>query len=694
MTLKTTVATIAMTATALYGMQAKADPAPEPGAGDGWTTAIIRIENEEEAASLEEQGVVILRRRGDLLLTFIPPRENERMRKSGHEGVYFGRPIVRTLDKGIPRFGGDKVLSGDGLPQPFTGKGVVTGICDIGIDPMHVNFIGPDGGNRIRRIVEYKESRGVRRVVEPHEYAVWRTDTTFEYHATHVAGILAGSCNEAGYGGIACESDIVVTTSEESDVALLCGVEDILDYAREHGKRAVVNLSMGSYLGPHDGTSLFCQYMDMLGEEAIICMSSGNEGSHKNHLACDLTEEKDKVRFRLGDRSWHQFDIYGATELWCSDSSPLELCVSVYDGATGSVVTSTPVFSLADGGSVTVSSAEGSEFSGVLSPYMKGFLTLYGGVSPENGRFCATLEYDLSTTEKRDGKNYARYEIAVEAKGVPGAHVDVYADGIYTRLMGMSGSPSPDTDGSMSDLATGHNVVSVGMYGNRATVPLLSGGEADSGYEDGGVVEPSSYATLIDGRVMPLTVAPGAVLISSCSTPFLEDNPSFMSDVNAETRDDEGNSHYWIASSGTSMSSPYVAGFLATWVEAWPELTVDDVKRVIASTNEHDIPDPDNPRHGGGWFSPYKGLMEVLRMASVADPDVLDTAVRIMYSDGKLSVFNPGGNELEYRVVSVSGTAVRRGTAKADLEEIGLDGLAPGVYVAYAGGRSLKFIVR
>ena len=42
----------------------------------------------------------------------------------------------------------DKIHKGVDLPQAYTGKGVVTGIVDGGIDPNHINFLKPDGTTR------------------------------------------------------------------------------------------------------------------------------------------------------------------------------------------------------------------------------------------------------------------------------------------------------------------------------------------------------------------------------------------------------------------------------------------------------------------------------------------------------------------------------------------------------------------
>ncbi len=214
---------------------------------------------------------------------------------------------------------------------------------------------------------------------------------------------------------------------------------------------------------------------------------------------------------------------------------------------------------------------------------------------------------------------WATYQLAWKVDGTPGEDVEIYADGTYSRLVGTSGSPAPTADRSISDLACGFNVISVGMYGNRDSVPYShpeifqeEGLYWDkTGYHAGETVIHSSYGTLRDGRVMPLTVAPGATLISSASRYYHEFYP-----LHPHLRIDGSP---WFDESGTSMSSPYVAGYIATWLEAVPTLTSADVKRLIAASNRLDIPEPNDPHNANGYFDPVAGLRLALHEAGVEE---------------------------------------------------------------------------
>ena len=95
----------------------------------------------------------------------------------------------------------------------------------------------------------------------------------------------------------------------------------------------------------------------------------------------------------------------------------------------------------------------------------------------------------------------------------------------------------------------------------------------------------SSYGTLADGRNLPDICAPGASVVSSVNT-YCVTNPS-MGYTNAALQakfEQGGKTYFWHQSLGTSMATPVVAGAIALWLEANPNLTYKDVVRIIKET--------------------------------------------------------------------------------------------------------------
>ena len=70
----------------------------------------------------------------------------------------------------------------------------------------------------------------------------------------------------------------MVGLKSSTDTDILLSIETLIDYAKANGKPLVINISLGSNDGPHDGSSVNDQYYAKLGKEAFICIAAGNEG--------------------------------------------------------------------------------------------------------------------------------------------------------------------------------------------------------------------------------------------------------------------------------------------------------------------------------------------------------------------------------------------------------------------------------
>lgn len=588
------------------------------------TPSVIKIYDESEIDSLLEAGVTIERRRGDILLCYFPSSDDQDdnisqiLKTRGENKIYNyknkKRIISPTLDHAVNYFDAYQIQEGKNFDMPFTGKGIIVGLCDIGLDPLHPTFLDENGKSRIKQITQYKEYDGIKIELKgDEEYLQWKTDTCQEYHATHVAGILGGRGAGTPYKGIATDADIVASVSCLSDFGILMGVEDIIDYAKEVGKPAVINLSVGNYTGAHDGTSLFSQYLDMCADDAIIVLSAGNEGNRTNNLTYVFNENDAPLEFIIGNRAWDQVKMRGITDIWNNSDKPLTISVCIFDDENKQVVYQYDPIKL-NNWEKTVYRWD-SENPVIDELALNGYLVVTAGIDPENGRYNLVIYYDYTSTHLiGTGSGWAKDLISFKLQGEPGDDIDIFADGSHTRLMQVRGNPAPDSHMSISDLATGNRIISVGMYGNRDNYPssVLDSSNPSSEiytvtskYEAFKTVLPSSFGKLRDERNLPLTVAPGIPVMSSISRYY---NESFPSEEHLVA----SNGSLWRGVGGTSMSSPYVAGYIATWLEALPGLTIEDILKLIESSNTHDIPEPDDPRNLNGYFDPVKALRMAL----------------------------------------------------------------------------------
>ncbi|MDE6329363.1 MAG: S8 family serine peptidase [Muribaculaceae bacterium] len=649
------------------------------------------------------------------------PNAGRRVR--GSRGMMPRRmPAKPALDVARGYFNADYIQAGTGLPQPFDGSGVVVGICDIGFDASHATFGGAtdndasasrkegrgrpssrlaarsdqsdgsdlvEGGpaSRVKRMVIYSTAEGSRvDLTEPAAIAARRTDTPDQTHATHVAGILAGNGGGDAYVGLAPGAEIVATTSDLYDVALLAGAEDIIEYAKSVGMPAVINMSVGSYNGPHDGSSLFCQYVDKCADDAIICLSAGNEGETLGHIGYTFAGDE-SLLYRLYDEFWAYRDIRGQIEAWSIDNRPLRASITVHDTKAGGmpVIFETPAIDFTEEPTYVLTSDPELAAADPACHYFEeyaalfdGNIVLQGGVNEENGRYCVTLYADTHTDILvSDTDTWGRYQIGGRVWGEAGQAVDLFADCQYSRFKTTGVTVKPDTDFSLSDLATASRAIAVGAYWGRESAPLGEG-NALSGQPEQRVCAFSSYATLNDGRRLPLTVAPGGFIVSAFNGAYTEAHP------NVATAGTTADGSPWGLDSGTSMSSPYVAGAIATWLQADPTLTSEDVKEIILSTNRTaDYPYEANPRHGCGYFDPYAGLLKVVERGYTGIPVAGAVPLGVSYADGVLRILSTGGHDVAVELYAADGRLLRRLEAPAaPCVELSLDGVPSGIAIA------------
>ena len=162
----------------------------------------------------------------------------------------------------------------------LSGKGVVIGIVDTGIETDHPAFAG-----RILRLWDQTlNGSGVAEgrygaELQPPMVEISR-DTVG--HGTHVAGIAAAE--DPVYEGVAPGADLVIVKSDLMTAHIADGVRYIFRVAATLGRPAVVNLSLGGHGDAHDGTDSLSLVIDSLtGPGRIVCCAAGNEGNDNIH---------------------------------------------------------------------------------------------------------------------------------------------------------------------------------------------------------------------------------------------------------------------------------------------------------------------------------------------------------------------------------------------------------------------------
>ncbi len=171
-----------------------------------------------------------------------------------------------------------------------TGKGVLVGIIDSGIDVTHRAF----WFNGMPRIVHYRDQLSGNLYTQDAIKAGGGKQSPDEVgHGTHVAGIAAGNGvgTPGGKGaGVAPEADLAVVKTSLSTADIVDALEEIFNLAAERSQACVINLSLGIHFGAHDGSSLFERAIDTLCEERgrAVVVAAGNDGAARIHASTTL----------------------------------------------------------------------------------------------------------------------------------------------------------------------------------------------------------------------------------------------------------------------------------------------------------------------------------------------------------------------------------------------------------------------
>ncbi|WP_242863928.1 S8 family peptidase [Clostridium tepidiprofundi] len=187
----------------------------------------------------------------------------------------------------------------------LSGKGVLIGFIDSGIDYTHPAFINQNGTSRIEYIYDIKSNKvwnnaEINKALNsenPYPIVPERDDMG---HGTHVAGIAcAGGKVDKKYYGVAYESSIIMVKMTRTgkvnytkDSQIMRAIKFLVDKSIELKKPLVINLSFSTNDGAHDGKSLLEQYIKIISAQQKISfvVAAGNEGDRAHHVGGVLKE--------------------------------------------------------------------------------------------------------------------------------------------------------------------------------------------------------------------------------------------------------------------------------------------------------------------------------------------------------------------------------------------------------------------
>jgi subtilisin family serine protease len=492
------------------------------------------------------------------------------------------------------------------------GTAVVVGIVDTGLDVAHPDFRRGDGSTRIAWMLVSGAPLGKHPDLEQRfgcdapgqspcaildaadiDALLATPDATDEPrdpsgHGTHVTSIAAGNggpmvSDHPRYVGMAPGATLVIAApsahAQFSDPDILNAARFVFDRAEALGMPAVVNLSLGSDFGPHDGSSALEQGLAaMVGDSKpgrAVVVAAGNSGA----------------LYRIGD-----LGPYGIhTEVHVSPDSLVRIPMTV-PGYQGSVHGSGFVwitFRPGDDVSVGLDGPDGDGWIGMTAPgEEQGYeadegATTAAVVNNTPGANAGITPDTNSAVALFDGTWEASSELAVLLRGHGTAELWVsstedlapgpvsvglsFAKALRAGTIGV-----PASDPRLLSVGCTLNRVAWRPHGTLQSLGLVSFGGVPDPIADS-VCYFSGAGPNPAGAMKPELVAPGAYVAAAMSrdadpravASSMFSGVSCPADMPGCTVVDD-----WHAVGvGTSMSAPFVAGAAALLLQRDPSLT-------------------------------------------------------------------------------------------------------------------------
>ena len=594
---------------------------------DRLLTAFVRIDG-NAAEVLRQYGCKELARVGDISIAAIPLSKLGAL-SCGRQvkRIETGRRCSIQMDTTRLVVNAEKVYTGEGLSQSYTGRGVVVGGQDIGFDLTHPNFYSADMSQyRIKALWDQLSRDTIGSTLYVGRDYVGREallelghpiDGETQTHGTHTAGIAAGSGVEGNgvvspYRGMACDADLVLVDNAADNTSLIdpkdyykftyatdaLGFKYIFDYAESMHQPCVINFSEGSSQDFHGYDQLYYELLaKLIGPGRIIVSSAGNDGARNSYIHKNIGKERAGA-FIMGNEK--RFSCTAKSK------QTFTFRVSVYDNVASPQIV--------DISTVNVCNAQDSLLTDSL---------LVGGKKYKWRVLAYPNSYDTSETAYD-------FQLSSPSKlgDSPQVSLQVMGRDADIELYRMSGYMFPHSLDPVLDAgdcrytifspSSSPDVICVGSTSYRTQFVNYLGEKKV--YDSGQKGIRSSFSAMgptLDGRIKPDVMAPGQNIISSYSTFFIN-NPK---NVNASVKSDvrhfkyNGRTYAWNANAGTSMSAPVVTGAIALWLQADPTLTPADCLEIFAKTCSHydtSLSYPNN-LYGYGQIDVATGLREVLR---------------------------------------------------------------------------------
>ena len=566
----------------------------------------------------EVPGLNVIRTIGQIVTGTVEVEKIEDVRTNDNTvSLKLARKLHQQLEFSVSEIQADQTHLAARLPSDIgsiDGRGVIVGVVDYGCDFNHRNFRNADGSTRLLSIWD---QRGGRSTMSPQgfgygrEFDVERINTALQSsqpyqqlrynpgdrsHGTHVMDIAAGNGQATGNPGVTPAADLIFVHSSAEDVSgeetfgnsarLLDAVDYVFTKAAALGRPAVVNISLGTHGGPHDGSTLVEQGFDTLLEQPdrAIVISAGNAWQRGSHASGSVTADAARtLTWQIGTPDFTHNEL----EVWYDGSAELAVTLITPDGQRlGPVAVATTVNLLSQGapvGKIIHRQDDPNNHDNHINVFLDRSLP------------AGDWGIELSTADAGAVPFHAWIERDDNRSGQP-------------NNQSRFSSADDDQRYTLGSISCGQKTIAVGSYRSGSFDSELSSFTAEGPTRD--------------GKQKPEVSAPGQ---------FLQGQGILAA---------RSSSQGVTRKSGTSMAAPHVAGLVALLMQAADHpLSIDEIRSAIMD-NARSNP----PTAGHGWDSRFgvgriDGLATIQTTVSQAPvlapvPSEMSTAFSVPHSNG------------------------------------------------------------
>ncbi len=523
------------------------------------------------------------------------------------------------------------------LPEAYQGQDVVMGFIDSGIELEHPDFQHEDGSTRIIALWDQTQAENdPQRIPEPYGYGQEYTaedidagisnhgdQPQFFGHGSTVTGVAVGNANASGdFLGVAPKADIIVVSSDFTKANWKSTVAEAAEYIFERaaaiGKPAVVNASLGTYLGSHDGLDAPALYIDSLLDampgRVMVCAAGNSNAWDPYHLGYTIPENDTAF-------TWFEFnsnalengavflEAWGDVADWQNMQFTIGADLSVPNLAfRGYAAWRNPAANV----DIVITDTlwyQGMQL-GVVQTWVGQRGDQYQLQAVLTQPFSSQYRWRFATTGGGRIDVWSRAQFGLSnmlSQNLPGP--GSYAPMLKYRM--------PDKKSTMVDSwACSEKVITVANYMNQTEFLNYSGEMTTYDGEAGQLSPNSSSGPTRDQRQKPDVASTGDVVLSA----------GRLSDINFMISNGSPNlafSGWHYVNGGTSMASPVVAGAAALYLERCSQADYSDFKDALIATAIADeftgaLP---GDRFGHGKLDAYSLLLTSVEPISLQVPE-------------------------------------------------------------------------